>query len=118
MKKFDVFINKVKFEDDNVLFYAGIQDSKLKLILNEKMNQSALDFSNLLNNGDATDQEYREALKKGLEQFSEIKYSLDTVDKERICEYYLELMDIVGLQSSNGLLNSFMYGFDPTKSNQ
>jgi len=34
----------------------------------------------------------------------------DTEDRERICDYLVEIMDIVGLESSDGLLNSFMYG--------
>ena len=38
---------------------------------------------------------------------------LDTEDREKICNYIEELMDIVHLESSNGQLNKFMYGFDP-----
>lgn len=34
----------------------------------------------------------------------------DTEDRERCCDYLVELMDIVGLESSDGLLNRFMYG--------
>ena len=39
----------------------------------------------------------------------------DTEDRERLCSYFEELMDIVGLESSGGHLNNFMYGFDPNK---
>ncbi|NOU62328.1 DUF4844 domain-containing protein, partial [Marinifilum caeruleilacunae] len=36
-------------------------------------------------------------------------------DRERICCYFEELMDIVGLESSDGQLNDFMYGFNPSE---
>ena len=54
-------------------------------------------------------------LSLGLERFSDIYLELDTEDRERICTYFEELMDIVGLESSGGYLNDFMYGFDPTE---
>lgn len=43
---------------------------------------------------------------KGLLWFA----SSDTEDRERCCDYLVEVMDIVGLESSEGLLNRFMYG--------
>ena len=49
-------------------------------------------------------------IKIGLERFKDI---VDTEDRERICLYYEELMNMVGLESSAGLLNKFLYGFDP-----
>jgi hypothetical protein len=58
-----------------------------------------------------------EAIKTGLSRFSDVYLDLDTEDRERVCVYFEELMDIVGLESSNGQLNMFMYGFDPTKEN-
>jgi hypothetical protein len=36
----------------------------------------------------------------------------DTEDRERCCDYLVEIMDIVGMESSDGLLNRFMYGDD------
>ena len=45
-------------------------------------------------------------------KYSKIYLELDTENRERICTYYEELMDIVGLESSEGLLNEFMYDFD------
>ena len=37
----------------------------------------------------------------------------DTEDREQACAYLERIMDCVGLESSNGLLNNWMYGFDP-----
>lgn len=37
----------------------------------------------------------------------------DTEDREKACEYFENVMDAVGLESSDGLLNTWLYGFDP-----
>ena len=80
----------------------------LKSILTEKINLSANDFKEL-SRKETTDKEYQDAIKKGLDRFADIYNDLDTEDRERICIYYEELMDIVGLESSGGNLNNFMY---------
>lgn len=114
MKKFEEFINKEKFIQDDKLFYPGIGEPKLKPIVTEKINRSANDFKELASKGTSTDKEYQNVIKIGLDRFAEIYLDLDTEDRERVCNYYEELMDIVGLESSDGHLNNFMYGFDPT----
>ena len=43
-----------------------------------------------------------------LERFTEP----DTEERERFCGYLEEIMDIVGIESSDGLLNGWLYGFD------
>jgi len=115
MTKFEEFKRKEKFLEDDKLFYPGVGDPKLKPTLTEKINLSAKDFKELADKGITTDKEYQDAIKKGLYRFSDIYLDLDTENRERICSYYEELMDIVGLESSGGHLNNFMYGFDPTK---
>ena len=57
----------------------------------------------------------QEKIKIGLSRFAEVYMELDTEDRERVCTYFEELMDIVGLESSSGQLNKFMYGFDPNE---
>jgi hypothetical protein len=115
LTKFEEFKNKEKFLQDDKLLYPGISDEKLKPILTEKINLSADDFKELAEKGTSTDKEYQDAIKKGLDRFADIYLDLDTEDRERVCSYYEALMDIVGLESSDGHLNNFMYGFDPTK---
>ena len=115
MTKFDEFKSKDKFLQDDKLFYPGIGDPNLKPVLTEKINLAADDFKNLADKGNSTDKEYQSAIKTGLERFNELYLQLDTEDRERVCSYFEELMDIVGLESSDGHLNNFMYGFDPTK---
>lgn len=115
MAKFEEFKSKEKFVQDNTLFYPGIGDPTLKPILTEKINLVADDFKMLADRGTATDKDYQNAIKNGLDRFADIYINLDTEDRERVCHYFEELMDIVGLESSGGHLNDFMYGFDPTK---
>jgi hypothetical protein len=112
MSKFEEFILKEKFLPDSKIFYPGIGDEKLKPILTELINESAKDFQNVAIKGIASDKEYQNVIEKGLDRFSKIYLKLDTENRERICTYYEELMDIVGLESSGGLLNEFIYGFD------
>ena len=115
MDKFEKFKNKEKFVGDEKLHYPGIGDEKLKPILTKKINLVADYFEKVAQSKDATDKDYQNAIKKGLQNFSEIYIELDTENRERICGYFEELMDIVGLESSDGQLNNFMYGFEPNK---
>jgi len=40
---------------------------------------------------------------------------LDTEDREKIYSYFIELMNIVRLEISDGHLNDFMHRLDPIK---
>jgi Domain of unknown function (DUF4844) len=115
MTKFEEFKNKEKFLQDDKLFYTGIGDQSLKPVLTEKINLAADDFKKLAGKGNATDKEYQNAIKIEIDRFVDQYLHLDTEDRERVCSYFEELMDIVGLESSGGHLNNFMYGFDPNK---
>lgn len=115
MTKFDEFKNKEKFLQDDQLFYPGIGDPNLKPVLTEKINLAAEDFKKLADKGNVTDNEYQNAIKIGLDRFADLYLQLDTEDRERVCSYFEELMDIVGLESSGGHLNNFMYGFQIEK---
>lgn len=115
MTKFEEFKSKEKFLQDDILFYPGIGNPSLKPVLTEKINLVADDFKKLADKGNATDKEYQNVIKVGLERFADLYLQLDTEDRERVCSYFEELMDIVGLESSGGHLNNFMYGFYPSK---
>jgi hypothetical protein len=39
----------------------------------------------------------------------------DTEEKEQACTYCERVMEIVGIESSDGALNTWLYGFDPEK---
>ena len=87
----------------------------MKPILTERINLAAEDFEKVAQSGNASEEDYQNAIKKGLNRFSEIYLDIDTENRERVCGYFEELMDIVELESSDGQLNNFMYGFDPTE---
>lgn len=113
MDKFDAFIQKEKFGEDAAIFYPGIADPALRPVLTEKINQAAADFRRVSLAANPTKNEYLEIIEVGLERFSNAGDIYDTEDRERICHYFEELMDLVGLDSSEGMLNNFMYGFNP-----
>ena len=115
MQKFEDFKSKEKFIPDTTFHYPGIADLALRPTLTEKINLAADDFQKIAKNGNATDKDYQDKIEIGLKRFSKIYINLDTEDGERVCHYFEELMDIVGLESSGGHLNKFMYGFDPNQ---
>lgn len=88
----------------------GLGEPELFAVMNDKMNAAAKDFSALAATGKATEAQYQLAIAIGLGRFDELYIALDTEDRERVCFYFEQLMDIVGLESSGGLLNDFMYG--------
>ena len=115
-EKFAEFIAKKKFtEQPYPNFYPGIADNKMLPILTKKINQVASEFKTVAESEKPTDKKYQEQIRIGLSQFADVYMELDTEDRERVCSYIEELMDIVELESSNGLLNNFMYGFDPNE---
>lgn len=110
--KIQQFIYKEKFMADDALFYPGLGDRRLRLILSGKMNEAAKGFSKVAQDENPTALKFHQEMDLGLASFRE--FALDSEEIERICHYYEELMDIVGLQSSAGRLNKFRYGFDPS----
>ena len=112
-EKFANFIAKKKFVAEN--HYPGIADEKMRPVFTEKINQIASDFKTVAESEKPTDKKYQEKIGIGLSRFAKIYLELDTEDREKVCTYIEELMDIIELESSNGQLNKFMYGFDPNE---
>jgi len=112
-EKFAKFIAKKKFVEEN--FYHEIADEKMRPVFTEKINQVASDFKTVAESEKPTDKKYQEKIGIGLSRFANIYLELDTENRERVCTYIEELMDIVELESSNGQLNKFMCGFEPTE---
>ncbi|RZJ98736.1 MAG: DUF4844 domain-containing protein [Flavobacterium sp.] len=115
MKQFEDFRSREKFVEGNPAYYLGLSDESLRPILNAKINQVANDFQNVASGENPLASDYHEKIRIGLQRFSDSYLKLDTEDRERVCEYFEELMDIVNLESSDGQLNNFMYGFDPNE---
>jgi Domain of unknown function (DUF4844) len=115
MNQLDEFKAKAKFTEDETIPYRGLSDKNLLPIVTEKINLIAEDFRTVAAKETASDKDYQDKIEIGLRRFSDVYLQLDTLDRERICSYVEELMDIVGLKSSDGKLNTFLYGFDPVK---
>ena len=115
-QKLNKFIQKSKFEAEPGTLFNGLSNSKLKSQLNDVINQATKDFLSTINH-QPTEKKFQDDIGIGLMRFNTFYNELDTEDRERICTYFEELMDCVGLQSSNGQLNEWMYDFDPTKKN-
>lgn len=112
INKIEQFKAKEKFIADSNIFYPGIENAEMRPTLSKKINLLADDFEKVIKSENVSDKIYQEKIEIGLNRFKTDYLNLDTEDRERICYYVEELMDIVGLESSNGLLNKFMYDFD------
>ncbi|WP_413533870.1 DUF4844 domain-containing protein [Empedobacter brevis] len=112
-KMFEKFIQNDKFNKDESLFYPGLKNKNIQSNLTKEINKLAETFEFIQNSKNPTEELYLKAIESILKSIE--KYDLDTEDRTRVANYIEELMDIVNLESSNGLLNHYVYGFDPTK---
>ncbi|OYU95935.1 MAG: DUF4844 domain-containing protein [Bacteroidetes bacterium B1(2017)] len=103
----EAFKKKEKFLMDTSIFYPGIGDSTNRPLFTQKINLVAADFEEVLNSGNPSEKAFQEKIGIGLDRFKGLY--IDTEDRERIAHYMEELMDIVGLESSGGALNNFVY---------
>ena len=106
MNKLEEFKAKAKFTEDKTIPYPGLSDKNLLPIVNEKINLIAEDFKTVAGKETASDKDSQDQIGIGLRGFSDVYLQIDTLDRERICNYVEELMDIVGLQSSDEHLNN------------
>ena len=107
-------INTEKFLPDQQTFYTGLGRKELTPVMNSLMNETLKDFIEITKQS-PSDRAYQEKIKVGLERFSPYYLQLETEDRERVCLYFEQMMDIVKLESSGGLLNQWLYGFNPNK---
>lgn len=101
-----------KFEEDLMLEYNGISDEIYKPELTTLVNLAADDFIEVAKEETPTKEKYQEKIKEGLLRFTDVYSNLSSQDILRIINYYKELMDIVNLNTSSGLLSKFERGID------
>jgi hypothetical protein len=103
------FLAKKKFLPERL--YPGAPTEQVRSRFENLVNTLA---TNLLPIADSQDPKAKlmEAFKAAYPAF---EYA-DTEERERAIGYFEELMDILGVESSDGLLNKLMYGFDPQQS--
>ncbi|MDN3581546.1 DUF4844 domain-containing protein [Mucilaginibacter flavus] len=105
------FIQQDKFVGDPDGLFNGLADPELKPQFNALINQVAADFLDTVNNG-PTEAKFCSDIAAGTARFdAEIGY-MDTEDQEMVCNYIESIMDCVNLESSNGILNNWVYGVD------
>jgi hypothetical protein len=100
-----------KFVADESIFYPGLEDESIRDRITDLIDRGVDEFISVAKD-DGTEKDFQKAISKGLSYFETLGYSLDTEDRERVCGYFEEMMDAVGLESSGGILNRWMYGFD------
>jgi hypothetical protein len=105
VSQLQAFKAQAKFDADSL--YTGAWPAEIRPVLNAVLNQSADEFIRITA-AQPTQEQYLQALAAGLAQIDADE--LDTEDRERVAAQYQELMDIVGLPSSDGQLNKFVYG--------
>jgi hypothetical protein len=87
--------------------YTGAWPEEVRPVLESILNKSADDFLAIAQ-ANPTQEQYLQALAAGLAQIDSDE--LDTEDRERVAGQYERLLDIVGVESSEGQLNRFVYG--------
>lgn len=100
-----------KFEADESRFYPGLENKSIKEKITDLVNRGIDEFISVAQNN-GSEKDFQQVISKGLSYFETLDYSLDTEDRERVCGYFEEMMDAIGLESSGGALNRWMYGFD------
>ncbi|AZA80833.1 hypothetical protein C1637_11515 [Chryseobacterium lactis] len=88
--------------------YTGLENKSNEKSLSDLLDNIIDDFSKGAENN-FTDEQYQNLIKKSLMKFD--SFNLDTEDREYICGYFEKIMDAIGLESSGGALNEWLYGF-------
>lgn len=95
------------FLPDNFL-YTGVQDPELKRYLNKNISDTSQSFIKLYQGTTLpTKQQLLQKLSNGINQIN--PNQLDTEDREQVAVSYEKFLDIIGLESSEGILNSWLY---------
>ena len=91
--------------------YAGVSDSALRIGLNAKIDAAATALATAASTKASTSQ-LLAILKQHLDGID--RDALDTEDAEHVADLFEKMLDSLGIQSSDGILNDWFYGFDPT----
>lgn len=95
------------FLPDNFL-YTGVHDPELKKQLNQNISDTSRAFIKLYQGiTPPTKQQLLQILSNGINQIN--PNQLDTEDREQVATSYEKFLDIIGLESSEGILNSWLY---------
>ncbi len=91
------------------LDYPGIGNEELRKPMNEILNILAGTFQKIAHQ-QPDEKLYQTTIKQMLDNLDTVY--LDSEDQDQFCASIETLMDIVGLESSGGILNQWRYGFN------
>ena len=109
MARLEALKNAPKFLPEADGLYTGVHDASERLAAETVINAVIERVEKLLS-GAGTKKAVLNEFSLGLSQIT----LSDTEDREQAALYMERIMDCVGMESSDGLLNTWMYGFDPT----
>jgi hypothetical protein len=96
----------------NGMLYSGVRDLTLRADLNSRFRLTIAHFITATQRKSKKD-EYLALLASEIKNFERL--DLGTEDAEQVGTNFEHIMDCIGLDSSDGILNNWMYGFDPKK---
>jgi hypothetical protein len=99
---------KYEAESDGFLPYTGVRDPSERAKAEETVNGVITAVAEIVTSARSSEA-ILAVFRAGLDQVT----LSDTEDRERTCAYFEQIMDCIGLESSEGLLNDWLYGFDP-----
>ncbi|MGI9416117.1 MAG: DUF4844 domain-containing protein [Hyphomicrobiales bacterium] len=95
-----------KYVDEPGTIYNGMRPEHVRLTAQAQLNDLIQRLSSGL--------QEKPSKRFVLEEFSRTLAQFepwDTEDRERVCRYLMEIMDILGIESSDGVLNRWLYGW-------
>ena len=88
--------------------YSGVQNPQLKKLLNQKVAETAEAYIQLYQHSAQPSKQQRlKILSDGIHQIN--PDSLGTDDREQVAGTFEHFLDITGLESSEGILNTWLY---------
>ena len=111
LQKLEKLLIEKKFTADEKLFYPGAPSEDVRATCEKAMN---IVIKALIDIPDAgiTEDEFWGLLEKAAKVYKQF----DSEEMDRSLSYMEEIMDIYGIESSGGRLNTWRYGFDPSGS--
>ena len=90
--------------------YTGVSGGPVKAQLNSKIDAAAIALANAAT-AKAKPSQLLAIVKEHLAGID--RDALDTEDAEHVAGLFEQMLDGLGIQSSDGILNDWLYGFDP-----
>jgi hypothetical protein len=108
VQKLSALLGWDKFLPDDAGMYPGCPDAELRKELNAKLDDVIRQFIDAAQHN-ATKEQYLDLLKRSILRFD--SGELDSEECDRIGYWFERIMDCVGLESSEGALNTWRYGW-------